>query len=389
MEHDLIRGRAADRHLPSPLEGVDSPADWLLRRRRELRQLFEERFFGALPPRPAEVAYLTERETPCFGGLGLRRDVAIRLRNGGREHRVKALWYLPAAADAAHPAPLAIGLNFKGNAACTPEPDVEMDESEPRGSAAEAWQIPYLLERGLSLITAPRNRLFPDRADGRADSIYRLFLPDAELTPEHRDATAISAWAWGCQRLLELGLTEPRIDAGSIWVMGHSRLGKTALWAAANEPRFAGVAAIESGCCGAAIARDSLPESEHFRQIGQTFPWWFRRAFDDLAGREAELAFDMHFLSALAAPRPLLIASAVEDVWADPFNEFRNAAAVGEVYRFLGADGLPEGAVFPAPDRCLRGDKVWYHLRSGKHCVRREDWEVIAEYILQTNRQKG
>lgn len=382
---DLTANRSEALPFPSCLENSENPATWMLFRRREIISLFEKNFFGALPPRPAETEYLITRETPVFEGLGIRRDVIAVFRNRGVEHRVKVLWYLPAAATAEHPVPLIVGLNFMGNAGCSDEPDIELEKGETRGIQSHRWQIPFLLKSGFSLIVAPRNQFFFDGPEGLAGSIFRLFQPAEKLTPDHREFTAISAWAWGYSRLLELGESDHRINRGEIWAHGHSRLGKTSLWAGAHDLRFAGIVSNCSGCCGSALFRDKLPEAEHCRSI-KKFTWWFQAAFDSFDGRDDELPFDMNWLCALTAPRPLLIASATEDLWADPFNEYRSAKAVGEVYRLFGAEGLPESANFPEPDLPLFGDRVGYYLRTGIHDVTAEDWKFVVEFIRRNRR---
>lgn len=367
--------------LPGLLDGVASPADWMNRRRLEIRRFFEDNFFGKVPPQPEKLSFVIEKEVPCFDGLGIRREVLILMEGRYGKHQAKALWYLPASASAENPVPLVCGLNFKGNAACTSETDVPLDDAEGHGVQTGRWQIPYLLEQGISLITAPRNHFFPDEPEGSLNSIFKLSVPAEKLAKIDRSYTAISAWAWGCSRLLDLGLSDPAIDRDAVWVHGHSRLGKTALWAGANDSRFSGVVSNDSGCCGAAIARDPHPKSEMFASIAKVFTWWFVPAFDRFAGHDSEQDFDMHFLSALTAPRPLLIASASEDVWADPFNEFRATLAVTPLYRFLGAAGMPDDAQFPAPDNAVIGDKVAYELREGIHDVQLYDWQVVVEYI--------
>lgn len=366
--------------LPDILAGVSSPADWLNRRRLEIRKFFEDNFFGKLPPIPEKLAFITEREVPCFDGRGIRREVTIFMEGRHGRHQAKALWYLPAGASVENPVPLVCGLNFKGNAACTSEEDIPLDDAEGRGLQTGRWQIPYLLEQGISLIIAPRNHFFPDNETGVLNSIFKLSVPMATLEKLERNHTAISAWAWGYSRLLELGLTDPAIDRDAIWAHGHSRLGKTALWVGANDSRFAGIISNDSGCCGAAISRDRHPKGEMYANI-KNFRWWFVKAFDRFSGKENELDFDMHGLCALTVPRPLLIASANKDIWADPFNEFRSTLAITPLYRLFGAKGMPDDAEFPNPDTAVFGDKIAYELRQGIHDVQLFDWQTAVEFI--------
>lgn len=378
--NELINNRKEEIELPSPLTNTVNAADWVNRRRKEILALYENVMYGRIPPRPEVVRFEITRETPnVLGGRGLRREVTLHFQNGTKTHTAKALWYLPN--NRKENIPVIVGLNFKGNAGCTDETDLPLEEREERGVQAHRWQIPMLLDAGFSLITAPRNHFFPDHIDGRKDSIFALFHPREELTPDARQYTAISAWAWGYSRLLELAMTDARIDERCIWAHGHSRLGKTALWCAANDIRFAGTVSNDSGCCGAALFRDKIGEQIDF--MVKNLSWWSPKALDEYAKREDALPFDQHWLAALIAPRPLLIASATEDTWADPFNEYRCAKAVGEVYRLFGANGIGS-AHFPAPEQPIFGDRVGYYLRTGKHDVTATDWKFVLEFIRRS-----
>ncbi|MDD7750916.1 MAG: acetylxylan esterase, partial [bacterium] len=143
---------------------------------------------------------------------------------------------------------------------------------------------------------------------------------------------------------------------------------------------FAGVVSNDSGCCGASISREKNPSSENLAYIIKTFPHWFVPALDEYIDREAEMPFDQNWFAALTAPRPLLIASATEDTWSDPYNEYRCARAVGEVWNLFGAAGIGS-AGFPAPDSPVFGDRVGYYLRTGIHDVTEADWRFVLEFI--------
>ena len=335
---------------------------WYDYARPRVLEFLAENQYGFIPPRPERVVFekIGRRRTLC-GGEVHRRTYRVTLGCGSRSFGFDAAVYSPAkkAATAA-----VASLNFY---------TLDRIDNEP-----ERYPLAQLAAAGVKLATAGHNSIYLDKPDpeARKNSIFSLY---GKVGGRDRKLTAISAWALGYKLLYELLQTPAEAISGPVWAQGHSRLGKTALWAAANEPRFAGVVSNQSGCGGAAIYRDK--GGEDIDRILARFPYWFVPALDKYKHREHELPWDQHWLLSCVAPRPVLVTSATEDAWACPENEFLAAKLAGEVYSIFGIPGIEPEAEFPAPDEPVFRRGVGYYVRSGKHTVRHEDWEHIVEFM--------
>jgi len=377
-----------DYTLPDPLICEDgtpvADADvWMARRRPELLSLFETYVYGRAPAPPDAMSFgVCSTAVGVLEGLATRKEVTMRFTEDDSGPELNLLIYLPNKRNG--PAPLFLGLNFTGNHTIHSDPDItpskawaadhpELEVAETRGTSASRWPVEMILRRGYGLATIYRGDIDPDYDDGFRNGVHGLFAHD----DSQGDAWGtISAWAWGLSRALDYFETDGDIDAAHVAVMGHSRLGKTALWAGATDPRFALAIANNSGCGGAALSRREFGET--VKRINTVFPHWFCSNFKQYNDRVADLPVDQHELVALIAPRPVYVASAEEDLWADPRGEFLSARAAGPVYDLFGLQGLPVTEM-PAIHQPAQGS-VAYHIRAGGHDVTRYDWEQYLTF---------
>lgn len=390
-----------DHRLPDPLRFADgSPVasiqDWRELRRPELLGLFSEHVYGHTPSQGGPTTATVVSEHPDAVG-GQATMVQVQLQVPGVSGAIDLLLYLP---HRDQPVPVYCSLNFCGNSSVDADPRIPLTRNwvpagyrgvvdnrateSARGCDAARWPLAMLMERGFGFATIHTSNIVPDVDDNFSRALGGLFTDRRS----DRDWGTIGAWAWGLSRVLDHLLTDERVDRARIGVMGHSRLGKTALWAAAQDERFAFVASNESGCTGAALSRRRFGETVEF--ITGRFPHWFCRNYTRYSRREYALPVDQHELLALIAPRPLYVAAADQDLWTDPYGQFLAAQHASPVYELHGLSGLPVDDM-PAVDVPVLGN-ISYHNRQGVHELTPFDWQQYlnqAEWATQGPRTPG
>ncbi|MFO7901334.1 MAG: acetylxylan esterase [Planctomycetota bacterium] len=389
--------KVPDYVLPDPLVGSDGRAitdapSWRTSRRPELLDLFREQMYGHAPGRPGDMSFEQfDHDENALGGTAIRKQVRVVFSADRDGPAVDVLIYLPKSVQ--RPVPTFVGLNFRGNHTVHSDPAIRIPTSwmrndpengvtdhraseQSRGVASSRWAIEKILGRGYALATAYYGDIDPDFDDGFQNGVHPLFYEQGQSEPKDDEWGSIAAWAWGLSRVMDYFETDPEIDHEHVAVMGHSRLGKTALWAGAQDERFGIVISNNSGCGGAALSRRRFGET--VKRINTSFPHWFCDNFKQYNDNEDALPIDQHMLIALVAPRPVYVASANEDRWADPRGEFLSVAHAEPVYKLLGTTGFGIDEMPPVNQPVTR--RMGYHVRTGGHNVTDFDWRCYMDF---------
>jgi hypothetical protein len=389
----------AELSLPDPLQTRDgrvvaTARDWEHVQKPELRYQFQRLMYGRYPTTPERVAgRALFEDRHAFAGQGTLRE--IELTFGPPEW--PKIYLLVAQPNAEKPVACFVGPNFGGNhlrtsdarvrlpTAWTPEGFAGVVDHRAsdggRGKQSEGWDIWPLedaVKRGYAIATFYCGDVQPDRPDVR--EAMRATLPEPPVhNPDVPPAGAIMWWAWGIHRAVDYLVTDPSIDANRIAVVGHSRLGKTALLAGAFDDRIAITFPHQAGCGGSGPSRHNDPKAETVAIITKKFPHWFCGALPLYGANPAALPFDQNCLVALCAPRPVLFTSASEDVWSNPSGQFEVLKATSPVYKLLGVEGLAAES-WPKPGDSLVPSRLGYWIRPGKHSLLPADWQIFMDF---------
>lgn len=358
--------------------------EWRKVHRPAIYDFFLTEVYGRQPEKNLPMRFeILEQSDKALAGKATRKQVAIRLE--GMSSPILLLIYQPNNARKAVPA--FVAMNFKGNHQINADPEIIISENAPkgkelgadpaRGAAASRWPLEMLIDAGYAVATIYRGDVDPDFDDGFKNGVHPLFYRDGKSYPEVDEWGTISAWAWGLSRVMDYIETDKSIDHKRVAVVGHSRLGKTALWAGATDERFAIAISNDSGCGGAALSMRKMGET--VAKINKSFPHWFCDNYNKYSDNEEALMVDQQGLVALIAPRPVYVASAELDAWADPEGEFLSALNASPVYELYGKKGLAINKMPKLNTPSMDGD-VGYHIRTGKHDINAYDWSQYIKF---------
>ena len=389
--------------LPDPLVSVSgSPirttAQWE-ENRPALLETFRRFMYGRRLPRPDKVKYtLLHEKKDALDGLALMQQIEMEFSMAdGRSHKAVMLLFIPAGASG--PVPVFTGLTFHGNHVVCDDPEILITGcaiegsgqlERTRGFQSRRFPLKELMAKNFALAVASYHDFFPDSFYAWHKSVLPLFLSEEELKhlPRPENVSATGVWAWGISRMLDCLETLPGIDSSKAAVFGHYRLGKTALWAGAEDTRFKLVCVNDSGCGGAAPSRRLYGETlfAMCRTPAGFGNYWFSQKVKELCLTPELLPVDQHQLIALIAPRCVAVHSATEDQWADPRGEYMSLYKASPVFKLYGKKTLIS-ATPPKPDTPV-GSDMSYFLRTGKHDILAADWQCYMEVFNHALKQK-
>ncbi len=383
--------------LPDPLTTFDgkkisTKEEWEQTRKPELKALFQHYMYGVLPPKTTVTATVRRSDPAAFGGKATLKEVELTIAG---PKKIDLLLVVPNKRSG--PAPVFVGLNFTGNHTLVTDPAVALpttwmrgggkDDSvvnnrateKGRGKNVGTWALEQSIDRGYAVATVYYGDIFPDKPDFN-DGVYPQFhtAKEGQKSPGDTDGGAIAMWAWGIHRMIDYLVTVPELDKSKIAVTGHSRLGKTALLAAAYDERVALAIPHQAGCGGTGPSRSKNPKAESVKRINTSFPHWFDDHFKKFNDEVEKIPFDQHCLLALCAPRPVLYTNGIGDQWANPDGQFEMLKAATPVYKLYGVDGMT-ATEMPPIGKLLDGT-LGYYIRTGPHVSDPDYWKTFLDY---------
>ena len=323
----------------------------------ELLRLLEREEYGIMPPKALAVrGERVKSESFCAGKAKLDKIIlTCETENGSFSFPV---YFTCPTTEGRHPC--FVHIAFRDSV-----PDRYMPSEE-------------LVDGGFAVLSFCYKDVTDDSADF-SDGLAGVIFPEGRKNPD--DCGQLALWAWAAMRVMDYAVTLPELDKDCISVCGHSRLGKTALLAGAEDERFFCAFSNDSGSSGASLARDKTADSEHISDIVRSFSYWFCDNYKKYADNEDEMPFDQHFLLAANWPHSVYVAGAEGDLWADPQNEYRACTAADSFYRRMGAEGFVSSKARAEACDSFGEGFIGYHMRRGTHYFSREDWQRYMDYV--------
>lgn len=367
---------------------ITTRKDWIKMRRPEIVKLFEQNQFGRAPGRPAAMIFdVFDKGSVALNGKAIRKQVTVQFAKEWLDSKITLVIYLPK--DAKKKVPLLLNLSFAAPNQMIDDRGIRVGEIWNReGKRVRADQptpfgkmnVEQFIDAGFGFATVYYGDIEPDFKDGIKHGIRSKYLKAGQAEVAKDEWGAVAAWAWGLSRAMDYFETDKQIDAKRIAIQGASRLGKTVLWAGANDTRFKMVIASISGESGAAISRRNYGETVAHMTHPTRYGYQYAPKYHTYSDRVAEMPMDGHMLVALIAPRPLLLQTGSTDYWSDPRGEWLSAIEAARVYKLFG-ETAPSGEMPAANDSSMLLNKLGFYMHDGGHTVLPDDWKKFIEFM--------
>jgi hypothetical protein len=347
---------------------VTDAETWFKKRRPEILELFRTEIFGRVPASAPKIQWeVASTDAAVMDGFATVKKVVGKAGDRADGPRLNVTFYTPAKASG--PVPVILTITFGGGAGAK--------GPKPGGKAGVDPTGAEILRRGWAYATIGYGDIQPDKINTFNEGVIGLALAQGQTKPAADEWGGVSAWAWGISRIVDYIESDKAFDAKCIGIQGHSRLGRTVLWAAAQDERIAATFSSCSGEAGAALARRDWGETVD--DMAQNFPWQLAGNYQKWVGRWNDMPVDSHMLIALVAPRALFVNGGTKDQWADPKGEFLGMVAAGPVYKLVGKKDLGTTELPPLDKALIDGDLGWvYH--TGGHVSSPEDWKAFLDF---------
>jgi hypothetical protein len=379
--------------LPDPLvtftgQPVTTADQWFKERRPEIMKFYQTEIYGRIPDNAPKVSWdVTETDAKARDGAATMRRVVGKIGDKPDGPRMNLTVYTPAKATG--PVPMLINITFGGGAAkAAPgagktaigkliDKNKAGAAGQGRGPGGGFDSVAEVLNHGWGYATLGYGDIQPDQANRWTSGVIGLTLKPGQTQPAPEEWGTISAWSWGLSRCIDFFETDKSVNPKQIAITGTSRLGKTVLWAGAQDERVAAIFSVVSGEMGAALIRRDWGET--LDDMAQNFSWQFAGNLQKYVGKWNDLLVDQHMLIALSAPRPVYVNGGLTDQWSDPKGEGLAMIAAGPVYRLLGAKDLGVSEVPPLDKPITDGDLA-FHYHSQGHMAVPADWKAFLDF---------
>ena len=347
----VIENILLSRNLPDLLSFADGKnvtfENWS-KRKDEILSILSNEIYGTAPDAPQNITFEKTNAIGKYGnfaGKAYTNEVNITFDTENGKFTIPCVEIVP---KSSKKIPVFININFR--------PDIP-DRYLP---------VEEIIDEGYAIVRLYYNDVALDENDNFEGGIASKY--------DRKKYTwgKIRMWAWAISRIIDYLYTTDYADTNKIAVVGHSRLGKTALVCSAFDERVCLACSNDSGCSGDAITRNK--KGEHIADIIKVFPFWFCENYKKYVNNEDALPFDQHFLIAASAPRRVSLGAALNDEWADPESQYLGACAASAAWELLSENGFIHPDRLPNVNECFNEGKLSYHLRSGDHFLSRTDW---------------